>query len=147
MKPSHKPAFSKVTECPQCGAPLKITNTSACVIRQCSEDYAHYISETPVPPERKHLILVTRPDTSLDHAERAGLPHSENASPDTSPHVELTYESHDYEPDIYEPDADELAERAAICAVEYGIEFDAQGHVSRIPPGVPDYIIDAVTRE
>jgi hypothetical protein len=74
------------------------------------------------------------------------------ALPDTSPHAELTYESHDYEshdyePDIYEPDADELAERAAICAVEYGIEFDAQGHVTRIPPGVPDHIIDAVTRE
>jgi hypothetical protein len=152
MKPSQKPAFSKVTECPQCGAPLKITNTSACVIRQCSEDYAHYISETPVPSARKHLILVTQPDTSLDRVERAGLPCSENASPDISPHAELTYEPHDYEPDtyepdIYEPDADELAERAAICAVECGIEFDEEGHITYVPPGVPDCIIDAVMRE
>jgi hypothetical protein len=64
------------------------------------------------------------------------------APPDEPPHAELTYE-----PDIYEPDADELAERAAICAVECGIEFDEEGHITYVPPGVPDCIIDAVMRE
>ena len=144
MREALKPAFSKVTECPQCGAPLKITNTSAHVVRKCSEDFAHYISETPVPPERKHLILVTQPDATLDRLEQAGLPDSENNHlPDTAPpFAEFTYE-----PDIYEPDPGELAERAAICAVEYGVEFDEEGHVTRIPPGVPDHIIDGVMRE
>jgi hypothetical protein len=116
MKPSQKPAFTKVTECPECGASLKITNTLARVARECSEDWRHYLVTTPVPVERKHLILVTRP--------KAAQP------------VELTYE----------PDDTELAERAAIQAEALGIEFDDEGEITFVPPGVPDDVYEAVWR-
>jgi len=49
--------FTKATECPQCGAPLKVENTPDWVIRTCSEDYAHFISQMPTPcARRKHVI-------------------------------------------------------------------------------------------
>jgi hypothetical protein len=61
VREASLPSFTKITECPECGAPLKITNTPARVARECSEDWRHYIVETPVPLERKHMVLVTRP--------------------------------------------------------------------------------------
>ncbi len=108
MREASLPSFTKITECPECGAPLKITNTPARVVRECSEDFAHYIVETPVPLERKHMVLVTRPKASEP--------------------AELTYE----------PDDTELAERAAIQAEGLGIEFDDEGEISRIPASIDD---------
>ncbi len=108
MREASLPSFTKVTECPQCGAPLKVTNTPARVARECSEDWRHYIVETPVPLERKHMVLVTRP--------KAAQP------------AEL----------IVELDPVELAERAAIQAEGLGIEFDDEGEISRIPASIDD---------
>ncbi len=77
MREASLRSFTKATECPECGAPLNVINTAARVVRQCSEDYAHYISETPVPPERKNLALVTKPKTVSAHgfdADKARTP-------------------------------------------------------------------------
>jgi hypothetical protein len=53
MKEIVKRAFTKVTECPQCAAPLSVTNTPEWVIRTCSEDYTHYTAQTPTPARRE----------------------------------------------------------------------------------------------
>ncbi len=49
MREVEKKTFTKVTECPQCAAPLSVTNTPEWVIRTCAEDYAHYTAQTPRP--------------------------------------------------------------------------------------------------
>ena len=127
MREASLPSFTKVTECPQCGAPLKVTNTPARVARECSEDWRHYLVETPVPPERKHMVLVTRPKAAVAvQADVSEIRHQKNDSSDTPD--ELTYE----------PDDTELAERAAIQAEALGIEFDDEGEIARIPPGIDD---------
>ncbi len=46
MKAIHNRAFQKVVECPTCGAPLKVTNLTQWVIRECSEDDEHLKHET-----------------------------------------------------------------------------------------------------
>jgi len=53
MREVEKKAFTKVTECPQCAAPLSVTNTPEWVIRTCSEDYTHYTAQTPTPARRE----------------------------------------------------------------------------------------------
>jgi hypothetical protein len=55
MKEIVKRAFTKVTECPQCAAPLSVANTPEWVIRTCSEDYTHFTAQTPTPAQRKAL--------------------------------------------------------------------------------------------
>ena len=156
MREAALPSFSRVTECPECGAPLKITNTPAHVIRQCSEDFAHYISENPVPPERKHLMLVTKPKSLLIHpADGAAEPvandvmaafvHTKKSEPDAdadvmagfvatkkesaagSP-VELSVELDGGEPsaDDLETYADEYHERIALKVESGTPERDAQ---------------------
>jgi hypothetical protein len=49
MREVEKKAFTKVTECPQCAAPLSVTNTPEWVIRTCAEDYTHFTAQTPRP--------------------------------------------------------------------------------------------------
>jgi hypothetical protein len=46
MKEIQKQAFTNVVECPTCGAPLKVTNLTQWVVRECSEDAEHYSHET-----------------------------------------------------------------------------------------------------
>jgi hypothetical protein len=48
-------AFDKVTECPKCGAPLKVENTPEWVIWSCSEVSAHHVEQMPSPERRQRL--------------------------------------------------------------------------------------------
>lgn len=55
-----------------------------------------------------------------------------------TPPAELTYE-----PDDHEPDSDERREAMAIRAIDhYGVEFDDEGNITRIPSGTPDFVVD-----
>ncbi len=47
MRELFKSAFTKVTECPTCGAPFETKNTAEWVIRRCSADAFHYTKQTP----------------------------------------------------------------------------------------------------
>ncbi len=83
MKEIVKRAFTKVIECPQCAAPLSVTNTPEWVIRTCSEDYTHFTAQTPTPSRAADatdpLEAVAAIDEILAAKVYAGVPFSDPA--------------------------------------------------------------------
>ncbi len=55
MRELFKSAFTKVTECPECGAPFTVENTAEWVIRRCSENAFHYTKQAPSPAQRRRI--------------------------------------------------------------------------------------------
>ena len=73
MRELSKVAFTKVAECPKCGAPLQITNTPDWVVRSCSEDELHYIVQVPHGSRRRSASTL---EQLPEHVRQASEPLS-----------------------------------------------------------------------
>jgi hypothetical protein len=71
MRELFKPSFTKVTECPKCGAPLQFTNTPDWVVRSCSEDELHYIVQVPHGARRRSASTSEQPVENVRQASKS----------------------------------------------------------------------------
>jgi hypothetical protein len=56
--------FERITECPECGASLKVENTPEWVIWSCSEVPVHHVAQSPSPEQHRRLREQLLIDTS-----------------------------------------------------------------------------------
>ncbi len=143
MKEIQKHAFTNVVECPTCGAPLKVSNLTQWVVRECSEDAEHYSHET----RRANNPMVITDGLTGEYVRDAAEAESFAAlladmtilAPSTIAPPTTTATITTSPP---------LSSEKAACEWEaWGIEFDPNGKVMRIPAGVPDTVIAQVCRE